>query len=90
MKTNPARFPLPRRGVRLPAHPAFVTWVAGVVILGALMAFERLSPTDGLGSIFGLGIVTAIAARLGRQPRDEIMNWRRNRADAVTPLLIPG
>ncbi|WP_116652336.1 sensor histidine kinase [Pelagibacterium sediminicola] len=71
MKTDPARFSLPRRGVRLPAHPAFMAWVAGVVILGALMAFGRLSPIDGLGSIFGLGIVTAIAARLGRQPRDD-------------------
>jgi len=54
--------------VRLEVHPALATWMAGVVVLGALMAFGRLSLTDGFGSIFGLGIVTAIAARLSRQP----------------------
>ncbi len=65
MSTEPAADLAPRRP-RFPVRPAIAVGLAGVVILGALMAFGRLSLSDGIGSVFGLGLVTAIAARFTR------------------------
>lgn len=71
MNTDPASFMVPRRGARLPVHPAVLVGLAGILILGALMALGRLSLTEGIGSVLGLGFVTAIAARMGRHKQPQ-------------------
>jgi two-component system phosphate regulon sensor histidine kinase PhoR len=65
MNTDPASAPEPQRGFAIPVRAAFFVGLAGIVILGALMAFGRLSLQDGIGSVLGLGVVTAIVARFG-------------------------
>lgn len=67
MNTDPASSAVPRHRVRLPVRPAVLVGLAGIAILGALMVMGRLSPLEGIGSVLGLGVITAIAARMGRK-----------------------
>ncbi|WP_196259892.1 sensor histidine kinase [Pelagibacterium limicola] len=57
--------------------------MAGVVILGVLMAFGRLSLVDGFGSVVGLGVLSTLVARLTGRRGGE------NRQTAVDSGLDP-